>query len=110
VRYTKYTGWFLLAQQLHRMTAEEFKLQRDAIPNQPGIYKYLNEAGEIIYIGKAKDLKKRVSSYFTSTDHTNRIKRMIHFIRNIELVIVDTEQDAFLLENSLIKSISRATM
>ncbi len=85
------------------MTAEEFKLQRDAIPNQPGIYKYLNEAGEIIYIGKAKDLKKRVSSYFSSTDHTNRIKRMIHFIRQIEFVIVDTEQDAFLLENSLIK-------
>lgn len=85
------------------MTSEDFKLYRDTIPSQPGIYKYLNEVGEIIYIGKAKDLKKRVSSYFVSRDHSNRIKRMIHFIRSIEFVIVDTEQDAFLLENSLIK-------
>lgn len=85
------------------MTSEEFKPFRESLPNLPGIYKYLNEGGEIIYIGKAKDLKKRVSSYFTSADHTNRIRRMIHFIRRIEFVIVDTEQDAFLLENSLIK-------
>ncbi len=85
------------------MTYEEFKPLRDTIPNLPGIYKYMNANGDIIYIGKAKDLKKRVSSYFTSNDHTHRIKRMIHFIHTIEFVIVDTEQDAFLLENSLIK-------
>lgn len=85
------------------MTAEEFKAHRDSLPNQPGIYKYLNEERQILYIGKAKDLKKRVSSYFTKSDHSNRITRMIHFIRDIEFVIVDTEQDALLLENSLIK-------
>ena len=85
------------------MTPEEFKTYRESLPNQPGIYKYLNEQGEIIYIGKAKDLKKRVSSYFTNNMHSNRIKRMIHFITKFEFVIVDTEQDAFLLENSLIK-------
>ncbi|HWB62346.1 MAG TPA: excinuclease ABC subunit UvrC, partial [Chitinophagales bacterium] len=85
------------------MTSEEFKSYRDSIPSLPGIYKYLDEHENIIYIGKAKDLKKRVSSYFTKNDHTNRIKRMIFLIRNIEFVIVDTEQDAFLLENSLIK-------
>ncbi len=85
------------------MTSEEFKTYRESLPNQPGIYKYLNEKGEIIYIGKAKDLKKRVSSYFTNNMHSNRIKRMIHFITKFEFVIVDTEQDAFLLENSLIK-------
>jgi excinuclease ABC subunit C len=86
------------------MTAEEFKPYRETLPNQPGIYKYINEQGEIIYIGKAKDLRKRVSSYFVnSQQHTNRIKRMIHFIKTLEFVIVDTEQDAFLLENSLIK-------
>lgn len=86
------------------MTPEEFKPFRESLPNQPGIYKYLNEHGEIIYIGKAKDLKKRVSSYFfNSQQHTNRIKRMVHFIHKFEFVIVDTEQDAFLLENSLIK-------
>lgn len=85
------------------MTAEQYKSLRDTIPNLPGIYKYMNANGDIIYIGKAKDLKKRVSSYFTNNQHTNRIKRMIHFIKTIEFVIVDTEQDAFLLENSLIK-------
>jgi excinuclease ABC subunit C len=86
------------------MTSEEFKVYRDTLPGQPGIYKYLGEQGEIIYIGKAKDLKKRVTSYFVnSQQHTNRIKRMIHVIRKIEFVIVNTEQDAFLLENSLIK-------
>lgn len=86
------------------MTSEEFKPFRETIPNLPGIYKYLNEAGDIIYIGKAKDLKKRVSSYFfTKNDHSYKTKRLVHQIRNIEFVIVDTEQDAFLLENSLIK-------
>jgi excinuclease ABC subunit C len=86
------------------MTTEEFKTFRETIPNLPGIYKYLNEAGDIIYIGKAKDLKKRISSYFFSkNDHSYKTKRLVHQIRHIEFVIVDTEQDAFLLENSLIK-------
>ena len=85
------------------MTTEEFKAYREALPSLPGIYKYMNEEGQIIYIGKAKDLKKRVFSYFSKNDHSNRIKRMIYNIRTIEFVIVDTEQDAFLLENSLIK-------
>ena len=85
------------------MTFEEYKTYRDTIPSQPGIYKYLDENNEIMYIGKAKDLKKRVSSYFTKTDHTYRIQRMINMTRKIEFVIVNTEQDAFLLENSLIK-------
>ncbi len=85
------------------MTVEEFRDFRDALPSQPGIYKYLSEAEDIMYIGKAKDIKKRVSSYFTKNDHSNRIKRMIFLVRKIEFVIVNTEQDAFLLENSLIK-------
>ena len=85
------------------MTTEEFKAYRDTLPSLPGIYKYINEEGEYIYIGKAKDLKKRVFSYFSKNDHSNRIRRMIFNIRKIEFVIVDTEQDAFLLENSLIK-------
>ncbi len=85
------------------MTVEEYRNFRDALPSQPGIYKYLNEDNDIMYIGKAKDIKKRVSSYFTKNDHSNRIKRMIFLVRKIEFVIVNTEQDAFLLENSLIK-------
>lgn len=85
------------------MNQEDFKLYRDTLPSQPGIYKYMNEEGDIIYVGKAKDLKKRVTSYFTKNDHTRRISRMVHLIRKIEFVIVNTEQDALLLENSLIK-------
>ncbi|HLP22344.1 MAG TPA: excinuclease ABC subunit UvrC [Chitinophagales bacterium] len=85
------------------MTFEEYKAFRDALPSQPGIYKYLGENDEIMYIGKAKDLKKRVSSYFTKTDHTRRIRQLVTNIQKIEFVIVDTEQDALLLENSLIK-------
>lgn len=87
------------------MNLEEFKLYRDILPSQPGIYKYSNEEGEIIYIGKAKDLKKRVTSYFNKTDHTNRIRKMVYGIRKIEFQIVNTEQDALLLENSLIKKL-----
>src|ERR1019366_857825 len=85
------------------MTPEEFKEFREALPSPPGIYKYLDEEGNIIYIVKAKDLKKRVFSYFSKNDHSHRIRRMIFLIKNIEFVIVETEQDAFLLENSLIK-------
>ena len=85
------------------MNNEDFKNYREILPSQPGIYKYINEEGKIIYIGKAKDLRKRVNSYFTKNDHTHRIRKMIFNIRKIEFVIVNTEQDAFLLENSLIK-------
>lgn len=85
------------------MNLEEFKQYRDILPSQPGIYKYSNEEGDYIYIGKAKDLKKRVSSYFLKNDHSHRIKRMVFNIRKIEFQIVNTEQDALLLENSLIK-------
>lgn len=85
------------------MTSDEFKDFREQLPSLPGIYKYLSEADDIIYIGKAKDLKKRVTSYFIKNDHSYKTKRLVNQIRKIEFVIVDTEQDAFLLENSLIK-------
>ncbi|MBL7778111.1 MAG: excinuclease ABC subunit C [Chitinophagales bacterium] len=86
------------------MTPEEFKPLRLTIPENPGVYRYFNNADEILYIGKAKDLRKRVTSYFTKGDHSTRIARMIRQIARIEFTIVATEQDAFLLENSLIKS------
>lgn len=86
------------------MTPEEFKPLRLTIPENPGVYRYFNQADEILYIGKAKDLRKRVTSYFTKGDHSTRIARMIRQIARIEFTIVATEQDAFLLENSLIKS------
>ena len=76
-------------------------LQR--IPEQPGVYQYLNDAGEVIYVGKAKNLKRRVSSYFHKEQQTSKTRQLVAHIRDIKYVVVGSEQDAFLLENNLIK-------
>ena len=73
------------------------------LPVQPGIYKYFDEQHELIYIGKAKNIRKRVSSYFTKTFTGYKTHELVRKIHKIEFTIVDSEQDAFLLENSLIK-------
>jgi len=74
------------------------------LPDQPGVYKYFNEENELIYVGKAKSLKKRVSSYFNKNTGVNqKTRRMVKEIRKIEITIVNTEFDALLLENNLIK-------
>jgi len=73
------------------------------LPDLPGIYKYFNTEGELIYVGKAKSLKKRVSSYFNKTFTDRKTARLVSLIANIEFTLVDTEFDALLLENSLIK-------
>lgn len=85
------------------MTASEFSNIARGIPAQPGIYKYYNEAGDLIYVGKAKHLRKRVSSYFSKTFTTYKTAELVKRIARIEFTIVNNEQDAFLLENSLIK-------
>ncbi|KAA5545667.1 excinuclease ABC subunit UvrC [Adhaeribacter rhizoryzae] len=73
------------------------------LPHKPGIYKFFDDH-QIIYVGKAVDIRKRVSSYFNkSNQHNKKTLKLISNIRNIEFTIVDTESDAFLLENSLIK-------
>ena len=73
------------------------------LPHRPGIYKFFDENG-IIYVGKAVDIRKRVSSYFNkSNQHNKKTLQLISNIRHIEFTIVDTETDAFLLENNLIK-------
>ncbi len=75
----------------------------ETLPNLPGIYKYYNEANELLYVGKAKQLKKRVASYFTKTLASYKTHELVQKISRIEFTIVNTEQDALLLENSLIK-------
>jgi excinuclease ABC subunit C len=82
---------------------EHLKTVISHLPHKPGIYKFYDEH-QIIYVGKAVDIRKRVSSYFNkSTQHNKKTRKLISHIRNIEFTIVDTESDAFLLENSLIK-------
>jgi len=85
------------------MTGEQFSELSGTIPVNPGIYKYFDEKDELIYVGKAKNLRKRVSSYFTKTFTTYKTHELVQRIRRIEFTIVNSEQDAFLLENSLIK-------
>ncbi|RTL57142.1 MAG: excinuclease ABC subunit UvrC [Sphingobacteriales bacterium] len=85
------------------MTRQEFEYILPGIPTSPGVYKYFGEEGDIIYIGKAKNLRKRISSYFNKTFTGYKTHELVNNIRKIEFTIVDSEQDAFLLENSLIK-------
>ena len=85
------------------MRQREFQEHYKTLPNQPGIYKYFDSSGELIYVGKAKNLKKRVSSYFNRTFTGYKTYELVNRITRIEYTIVNTEQDAFLLENSLIK-------
>ena len=74
------------------------------LPHQPGVYKHFNDVGVVIYVGKAKDLKKRVSSYFNRNSYENgKTKLLVRKIRDIEWIVAPTEQDALLLENNLIK-------
>lgn len=86
------------------MNSNELLIFIKSIPNKPGIYKYFNADNEILYIGKAKDLKKRVQSYFLNKSDLNRkTKNLINQIFKIEYTVVDSELDALLLENNLIK-------
>ncbi|MBC7536895.1 MAG: excinuclease ABC subunit C [Ferruginibacter sp.] len=85
------------------MTQESFSAIAGSIPALPGIYKYYNATNELIYVGKAKHLRKRVSSYFSKTFTNYKTAELVQRIHRIEFTIVNTEQDAFLLENSLIK-------
>lgn len=85
------------------MTAKEFQHIASGIPQQPGIYKYYNAGNELIYVGKAKNIRKRVNSYFIKNLSSYKTHELVRRIDRIEFTIVSSEQDAFLLENSLIK-------
>ena len=85
------------------MKSFNFQEFQSSLPNAPGIYKYFDVGGELIYIGKAKNIKKRVSSYFTKSNHSYKTSELVRRIQKIEFTIVKSEHDALLLENALIK-------
>ncbi|SFT91425.1 Excinuclease ABC subunit C [Lishizhenia tianjinensis] len=82
---------------------EDIKFKLKTLPEKPGIYQYFNDKGKIIYVGKAKNLKRRVTSYFTKNHDTAKTRILVRNIRDIKYIVVDTELDALLLENNLIK-------
>ena len=79
------------------------ELQVQTLPNEPGVYQYFDNNDVIIYVGKAKNLKKRVSSYFSKTHENGKTRVLVSKIVRIKHIVVDTETDALLLENNLIK-------
>jgi len=85
------------------MEQESFQQIAGTIPLEPGIYKYFDSKKELLYVGKAKSLRKRVSSYFNKTLSNYKTYELVRRIHTIEFTLVNSEQDAFLLENSLIK-------
>lgn len=86
------------------MTTADYQKISSTLPKQPGIYKFIDENDKIIYVGKAKNLKSRLASYFGSTKHqTAKTKTMVRNADHFEYTIVETETDALLLENTLIK-------
>lgn len=85
------------------MSPEAFQQIAHTVPHQPGVYKYFDADSQLLYVGKAKDLRKRVGSYFTKRHDNYKTRKLVQHIDHIEFTLVDSEQDAFLLENSLIK-------
>uniref|UniRef100_UPI0039A47C74 excinuclease ABC subunit UvrC n=1 Tax=Ornithobacterium rhinotracheale TaxID=28251 RepID=UPI0039A47C74 len=82
---------------------EKINLILQTLPHKPGVYQHLDKSGKVIYIGKAKDLKKRVSSYFQKEHESARTRLLVRQIEDIKTIVVETEFDALLLENNLIK-------
>ena len=85
------------------MDHETLKPIIHSLPNKPGVYQYYDKDGKLLYVGKAKDLKKRVSSYFTKSHDNAKTHVLVRKIADIKHIVVNSETDAFLLENSLIK-------
>ena len=85
------------------MTAKEFSIIAPGIPTAPGIYKYFDADQKLLYVGKAKHLRKRVSSYFTKQQASFKTIELVSRIKKIEFTIVNSEHEALLLENALIK-------
>lgn len=86
------------------MDDKDYKELLDTLPSEPGVYKFRDREGKLIYVGKAKNIKKRVSSYFNREHEVNKTTVMVKTAVSLEFTIVDSEQDALLLENNLIKA------
>ena len=84
-------------------TPEHIKLILKSLPEKPGVYRFYDDKGTVIYVGKAKRLKRRVSSYFNKDHDSAKVRMLVTKIRDIQTVVVDSEWDALLLENSMIK-------
>lgn len=82
---------------------KRLKLIVQNLPEKPGCYQYLDEQGTVIYVGKAKNLKRRVTSYFIKENQTDKTRMLVSKISDLKYIVVETEWDAFLLENNLIK-------
>ncbi|SFN44317.1 Excinuclease ABC subunit C [Bizionia echini] len=85
------------------MPKTALEIQLKTLPNEPGVYQYYDSEGKILYVGKAKNLKKRVTSYFTKTHDSGKTRVLVKKIASIKHIVVNTETDALLLENNLIK-------
>lgn len=83
--------------------SEEIRLKLKVLPDKPGVYQFFNASDKILYVGKAKNLKKRVTSYFNKTLDSGKTRVLVRQIVDIKYIVVDTELDALLLENNLIK-------
>ncbi|HEY5507556.1 MAG TPA: excinuclease ABC subunit UvrC, partial [Paludibacter sp.] len=84
-------------------TSNTLKGQVNALPDKPGVYQYFNANDEIIYVGKAKNLKKRATSYFNKIHDSGKTNVLVKNIASLKYIVVETEEDALLLENNLIK-------
>lgn len=85
------------------MDTPDLQIQLKTLPSQPGVYQYYDKNDTLIYVGKAKNLKKRVSSYFTKNHEYGKTRVLVKKIKKIKHIVVETETDALLLENNLIK-------
>ncbi|HKL75655.1 MAG TPA: GIY-YIG nuclease family protein, partial [Halanaerobiales bacterium] len=92
-----------MTEEINNNREEHIEAQIKELPDKPGVYQMKDETGDIIYVGKAKSLRKRVRSYFRKANHTFKTKIMIDHIDDFDYIVTDTEVEAYILEANLIK-------